>query len=119
MGKLTETEVPPLSPKLREGGGAERRRHNGFGLDAETLPKQSDYLEATEVEEQDQTDHPCPSPQKWLSKRNGSRYNPEQDSAESSFERRPEPSPGYWRRYVLSRIQESICIHSRPSEKIG
>ncbi|MHB8756034.1 MAG: hypothetical protein ACYC92_13930 [Candidatus Acidiferrales bacterium] len=52
MAKLTETEVPPLTPKLRKGGGTERRRHNGFRFDAKTLPQQSDYLEATEVEEQ-------------------------------------------------------------------
>ena len=61
MSKLTETEVPSLPPELSEGGGMERCRHDGFGFDAKAPPKESDYLESTEVKEQDQTYHPYPS----------------------------------------------------------
>src|SRR6266446_1600058 len=93
MGELTETEVPPLPPELSEGGGTERRRHDGLGFDAKALPQESDYLESPEVKKQDGT--------------------------ENRFERRPKPGRGRWRRYTLSRIHESICIHSRPTQKIG
>jgi hypothetical protein len=61
VGKLTETEIPSLPPKLSEGAGSERRRHDGFGSNAEALPKESDYLESAEVKEQDETQHPYPA----------------------------------------------------------
>lgn len=100
MGKLTKTEIPSFPPELAEGGGTERCRHNGFGSDTEALPQESDYLESTEVQEQDQTQHPNPPAQEGLSLRDGSRNSPEQDRTENRFERRPEPSRGRWRRHT-------------------
>jgi hypothetical protein len=61
VGELTETEIPSLPPKLSEGGRPGRRRHDGFGANAEALPKESDQLESAEVKEQDQTQHPYPA----------------------------------------------------------
>src|SRR5258708_30766377 len=102
MGKLTETEVPPLPPELSQGGGTEGRRHDGFGFDAKALPQESDYLEGTEVKEQDQTKHADPPAQNGSSLRNGTCHSPEEDCPENRFERRPEPSRRSRRRYTLS-----------------
>jgi Carbohydrate-binding module 48 (Isoamylase N-terminal domain) len=63
---------------------------------------------------QDQTQHSDPSAQKGFSLRNGPCYYPEQNHPKCRFGDRPQPSRGRWRRYALIRIQESLCIHSRP-----
>ena len=60
VGKLAETEIPPLSPELSEGRGAEGRRHDGFCIDAESLPQETYDLEGAEVKQQDQTQHAQP-----------------------------------------------------------
>ena len=53
MRKLTETEIPPLSPKLSKRCGAEWGGHDGFCFDTKALPQQSDDLERAEVKQQD------------------------------------------------------------------
>src|SRR6195256_6155238 len=119
MRKLAETQIPTLSPKLPKRRGAEGRRHDGFSIDANALPEERDDLESAELKEQDESQHCGPPAQKGFSLRNGSRHHPEQNRAEDRFDDRPQPSSGRWRRYALACIQERLCIHSRPSQKIG
>ena len=91
----------------------------GFALTPTLCHRRRDDLESAEVKEQDQSQHSHPPAQKGFSLRNGSRHDPEQNRAEAVSNDRPQPTHGRWRRYALTRIQESLCIHSRPSQKIG
>ena len=83
------------------------------------LPERNDDLESAEVKEQDESQHCGPPAQKGFSLRNGSRHDPEQNRAEDRFDDRPQPTSWQWRRYALTRIQESLGIHSRPTQKVG
>jgi len=91
----------------------------GFALTPKASPQQANDLEGAEVQQQDQTQHSHPSAQKGFSLRNGPCHYPEQNHPKRRFEDRPQPSRGRRRRYALIRIQESLCIHSRPSQKIA
>src|SRR5580704_7841452 len=117
--KLTEAQVPPLSPELCQRRRAQRSRHDGLCIDTKSLPRKSDQLERPEVQQQDQSEHARPTAQQRFCPRKRARHDPQKDRAKPRFKRRPKPRRKSRRRNALLRIQESVRIHSRPSEKIS
>jgi hypothetical protein len=91
MRKLAKAKIPPLSPKLPKRDGTERPPHDWLGIDANALPRESDYLESSEVKKQDQAHHPDPPAQQWLSLRNEASYDPQQGHTEQRPTGCPQP----------------------------
>ena len=67
--ELAKPEIPSLSPKLAERYRAQGSGHDRRGVNPETLPDQGRDLKNSEMEQKNQTEHPRPAAQQWLSHR--------------------------------------------------
>src|ERR1700756_1140788 len=119
MGKLAEAQVPALAPKLAYGFRKDGARHDGSGADAIRLPEERYQMKTAEVQEKDETEKADPSAKQGLFLRNAASDCPNEQDAQRSLRRRPEPFLENWPIRVNACIEERIRVHAGPGQEIG